>query len=63
MRLPGDELPLGDPDEIEQRLIAHVDLFLDHGWGGFEPTTLVDMVEDTPELVREGAGDASAFQS
>lgn len=61
VRLPGDELPLGDPDEIEQRLGSRVDLFLDYGWGGFEPTTLVDMVEDQPELVREGAGDASAF--
>ena len=63
VRLPGEELPLGDPDEIEQRLLSQVDVFLDHGWGGFEPTTLVNMVEDQPELLREGAGDASPFQS
>ena len=57
--IPDDELPLGDPDEIEER----VDLFLDQGWGGFEPTTLIDMVDDQPELVRVGAGDATPFES
>ncbi len=62
VRLPGDDLPLGDPDEIEQRLLSRVDIFLDQGWGGFEPTTLVDMVEDQPELVRAGAGDVTPFE-
>ncbi|GAB4223162.1 MAG: L-threonylcarbamoyladenylate synthase [Acidobacteriota bacterium] len=63
-RLPDDEYPLADPDEIERRLGPHVDLFLDHGWGGVVPTTLVDLSDgDEPVLLREGAGDPEPFRS
>jgi tRNA threonylcarbamoyl adenosine modification protein (Sua5/YciO/YrdC/YwlC family) len=61
-RLPDDEYPLADPDEIEQRLIKLVDLFLDHGWGGITPTTVIDLTEGVPELIREGAGDPEPFR-
>ncbi|MDQ7007497.1 MAG: L-threonylcarbamoyladenylate synthase [Acidobacteriota bacterium] len=63
LRLPGDEYPLMDPDEIDARLLRRVDLFLDCDWGGIEPSTLVDLSgEEGPQLVREGAGDIAAFK-
>ena len=63
LRLPGDEYPLMDPDEIDARLLRRVDLFLDCDWGGIEPSTLVDLSgEEGPVLMREGAGDAAAFR-
>ena len=54
-----DELgktPLVDPDEIEQRLGRRVDLILDAGIGGAEPTTVIDLSCGDPVLVRKGLG-------
>ena len=61
VRLPGDEMPIADPEEIEERLIKHVDLFLDSGWSNVDLSTVVDLSEEEPTLIREGLGDASAF--
>jgi len=30
---------------------------MDAGWGGTEPTTVVDLCGEVPELIRQGAGD------
>ncbi|MFP4131093.1 MAG: L-threonylcarbamoyladenylate synthase [Thiohalospira sp.] len=62
LQLPGDDLPLADPEEIRERLERQVDLVIDGGHGPVEPTTMVDFVDDVPEVVRHGAGDASAFE-
>jgi tRNA threonylcarbamoyl adenosine modification protein (Sua5/YciO/YrdC/YwlC family) len=62
LQLPGDDLPLADPEEIRERLERQVDLVIDGGHGPVEPTTVVDFVDDVPEVVRHGAGDASAFE-
>jgi len=59
--LPGDEWPLSDPEEIEDRLTHAVDLIVDGGPGQHEPTTVLDLTEDAPQLVRQGLGDASPF--
>ena len=59
--LPGDELPMNDPDEIRERLAHDVDLIIDGGSCGFQPTTVLDITEDVPELLRDGKGDASPF--
>ncbi len=56
MRLPGDELPLADPEEIRERLEHAVDLVIDGGIGGIEPTTVVDLTVTGGEVVRAGAG-------
>lgn len=61
--LPGDEYPLNDPDVIEQRVGRLVDLLLDAENCALEPTTVVDLSEGAPVLVRQGRGDASAFVS
>lgn len=63
LQLPGDDVPLADPEEIRERLERQVDLVIDGGHGPVEPTTVVDFVDDVPEVVRHGAGDASAFEA
>ncbi len=62
LSLPGEEMPLTDPYEMRDILDTQVDLIIDGGYCGFEPTTVVDMEADTPTVVRVGKGDASIFQ-
>ena len=59
--LPGDENPLNDPGEINERLHKLVDLVIDGGACSLVPTTVIDMSSEEPTLVRQGRGDASAF--
>jgi len=54
--LPGDAEALTDPYEIRERLEHLVDLVIDGGWCGSEPTTVIDMT-DGIELIRRGKGD------
>jgi len=54
--LPGDDLPLTDVDEVVQRLARRVDLVIDAGSQGFEPTTVIDMTGEEPQVVRAGRG-------
>jgi tRNA threonylcarbamoyl adenosine modification protein (Sua5/YciO/YrdC/YwlC family) len=56
VRLPGDDLPMSDPYDIEERLSSQVDLVLLAGSCGVEPTTVLDLVGDVPEVVRRGCG-------
>lgn len=62
VRLPGDEYPLIDPEEIDQRLLKQIDLFLETGWGSIDTSTLVDLSEGNPVLLREGLGDPDPFR-
>ena len=57
--LPGDELPMNDPERIKERLIDEVDLIIDGGNGGISATTVLDLTQDDPLVVREGLGDIS----
>lgn len=57
LALPGDEYPLNDPQDIRDRLDRQVDLIIDAGYCQLEPTTVVDMSGDVPELVRRGCGE------
>ncbi|GAB2854712.1 L-threonylcarbamoyladenylate synthase [Pseudoduganella ginsengisoli] len=59
--LPGDDDPLTDPDAIRERLEKQVDLIVDGGACSFEPTTVVDLTGDEPELVRQGQGDPAVL--
>ncbi|MAT52565.1 MAG: threonylcarbamoyl-AMP synthase [Porticoccaceae bacterium] len=61
--MPGDEFPLTDPDDIRQLLEKRVDVIVDGGYCGLEPTTIVDLTEDVPVLVRQGVGDFSPFST
>jgi len=60
LQLPGDDLPLTDPEEFRSRLDKHVDAILDAGPCGVEPTTVLDLSQGTVKLLRQGKGDASA---
>ena len=54
--LHGDEHPQTDAQEIRERLERQVDLILDGGSCGIEPTTVVDLTGPTPALIRAGKG-------
>ncbi|PWV59469.1 L-threonylcarbamoyladenylate synthase [Plasticicumulans acidivorans] len=60
--LPGDDLALGDPNDVEDQVGSQIDLIIDGGLCAVQPTTVLDLVEGLPPvLVRQGKGDASAF--
>ncbi len=59
--LPDEEEPLTDPEQVRDRLEKLVDLVIDGGACSLVPTTVIDMTGDTPELVRQGRGDAALF--
>ncbi len=61
--LPGDELPMTDPEEIRNRLEHEVDLVIGGGSCGLEPTTVVRLDEDRVEVERHGRGATEFLQS
>ena len=60
LMLPEETEPQTDPYEIRNLLEHAVDLIIDGGWCGTEPTSVIDMTNGT-ELIRQGAGDTSVF--
>ena len=56
-----DETPLTEGWEIQDRLDDHIDWILDAGHCGFEPTTIIDLTEGSPVLVRAGKGPLAPF--
>ena len=60
--LPGDDLPMTDAREIQDRLKHQIDAVLDGGNCGFEPTTVVDLEGPAPVVLRQGRGDPRPFQ-
>lgn len=62
LMLPEDDLPMADPHEMRERLDHEVDLVIDGGACGLEPTTVVDLVEEIPVVVRNGKGDTTLLR-
>jgi tRNA threonylcarbamoyl adenosine modification protein (Sua5/YciO/YrdC/YwlC family) len=61
LSLPGEAAPLTDPLEIERRIGHQVDLIVDGGATGIEPTSVIDLSGGTVEVLRVGRGDVSAL--
>lgn len=55
--MPGEEHPLTDPHAMRERLERQVDLVIDGGYCGIQPTTVIDLVGESPEVMRVGKGD------
>ncbi|MGH8415225.1 MAG: L-threonylcarbamoyladenylate synthase [Gammaproteobacteria bacterium] len=61
LMLPGEAQPLTDPEDMRTRLEHVVDLVIDGGPCGFEPTTVVDLSQASPVVVRIGRGNPASF--
>ncbi|WP_028455392.1 L-threonylcarbamoyladenylate synthase [Chitinilyticum litopenaei] len=59
--LPEEELPLTDAWEIRERLEHEVELVIEGGYCGTEPTTVVDLSGDGAVILREGKGSLAPF--
>lgn len=46
-----------DPEEIFERFRHQVDIVVDGGFGGLDPSTIVDATDDDFEVIRQGLGD------
>jgi tRNA threonylcarbamoyl adenosine modification protein (Sua5/YciO/YrdC/YwlC family) len=59
--LPEASEPLNDAEAIREALEHQLDVILDGGACGIEPTSIIDLSQDVPSLVRRGKGDVSMF--
>jgi tRNA threonylcarbamoyl adenosine modification protein (Sua5/YciO/YrdC/YwlC family) len=59
--MPGEVLPLCDPEEIRDRLEKQLDLIIEAGFCGPEATTVIDLTTGAPTLIRAGRGDLAPF--
>jgi tRNA threonylcarbamoyl adenosine modification protein (Sua5/YciO/YrdC/YwlC family) len=60
--MPGDDLPLNDAEEIRKTLEHDVNLVVDGGPCDIQPTSVIEMADGLPRVVRYGKGDTSAFE-
>lgn len=60
--LPDNDMAESDPDEIRDKLEHAVDLIMNGGYLGEQPTTVIDFSNDSTEVVRVGAGDPAPFE-
>ncbi|MDX5626832.1 MULTISPECIES: L-threonylcarbamoyladenylate synthase [Brenneria] len=61
LMLPGNDFAESDPEEIQERLGKLVDLVIHGGFLGQQPTTVIDLTDSSPQIVREGTGDITPF--
>lgn len=59
--LPGSEAPIIEPAAMRDMLGRQVNLVIDGGACGFEPTTVIDLIDGPPRIVRRGKGDIAPF--
>ncbi|MDM8567530.1 L-threonylcarbamoyladenylate synthase [Candidatus Halobeggiatoa sp. HSG11] len=60
--MPGKDIPETEPDKITNLLEKHVDLIIDGGNCGLEPTTVVDIMNNPPQVLRHGKGNVEALK-
>ena len=56
LQLPDEDEPVGDPEDWREALLPLVDIVVAAGSAGTIPTTVVDLTDDVPRVLREGAG-------
>lgn len=61
LTLPGDQMPLTDPLEIEDRIGHEIDAIVESAAAGIEPTTVLDLTGGDVEVLRYGRGEISAI--
>ncbi|WP_162046156.1 L-threonylcarbamoyladenylate synthase [Vibrio taketomensis] len=61
--LPGNDFTESDPEDIRDKLEHAVDVILNGGYLGEQPTTVVDFSDDDMQVTRVGAGDPTPFES
>jgi len=59
LQFPDEDGPVNDPSEHRERLLREVDIVLDGGVCGLDPTTVLDISEGPVQVLREGKGDLS----
>lgn len=59
--LPGETEPLIDVEDMARKLGHQVDMIIDSGFCGLEATTVVDLEEGVPQVLRHGKGDPAPF--
>ncbi|RKZ41791.1 MAG: threonylcarbamoyl-AMP synthase [Gammaproteobacteria bacterium] len=61
--MPDKEIPETEPEIIRDLLAQQVDLIIDGGNCGLEPTTVVDMMTEQPNILRHGKGPVDVFKT
>ncbi len=61
LTLPGDDRPLTDPSDIEEKIGNQIEAIIDCGSPGLEPTTVLDLSNGRIDILRVGRGDVSQF--
>lgn len=56
LQFPDAEQPVSEPAMYREQLLRSVDMVLDGGNSGLEPSTVIDLTEDPPQLLRQGKG-------
>lgn len=59
--LPGERLPMSDPEAMRQQFERQVDLIIDGGGGGLEASTVINLADGEPQVLRVGCGDPAPF--
>jgi tRNA threonylcarbamoyl adenosine modification protein (Sua5/YciO/YrdC/YwlC family) len=54
---------LSTPQEIKEKLGHAIDLIIDGGSVPGKPSSVISLIGDTPEVLREGSGDVSVFMT
>jgi tRNA threonylcarbamoyl adenosine modification protein (Sua5/YciO/YrdC/YwlC family) len=62
LSLPGDDMSLTDAAEIEARVGHEIDMIVESGPVGIEPTTVIDLSHGSVDVLRQGRGDVSMLR-
>lgn len=61
LMLPGQQTPLSDNEEIISSFNRDVELIIDGGYCSGEATSVIDLTQNPPQVIRAGKGDLSDF--